>query len=90
MKSKQMLLAIDQFINVCFFNGYADETISARAYRNSLKGVKRWVIARRVIDGIFFWQQRHCQGAYMNEVARVHMPVAYRESLEKVSKSLMT
>lgn len=90
MKFKQLLLAVDQLINVVFFNGYADETISARAYRNSVKRVKRWMIAVRIIDGVFFWQKRHCRGAYLSEISRVHMPVAYREFIEQNNKSLMT
>lgn len=82
MKAKQVLLAIDQLINVVFFHGYADETLSARAYRNAAQGILKWVRGRNVIDAIFFWEKQHCYNAYLTEVARLHMPAAYRRVYE--------
>lgn len=46
----QTLIAIDQVFNA-LASGWADETLSARAYR--MDGTKRrWSVARRVIDGL--------------------------------------
>lgn len=84
MRPGQVMLAVDQLINALLFHGYADETLSARAYRNAAQGIPRWVRARRVIDAIFFRQKRHCYHAFMNEAARLHMPPAYRRVYEDV------
>jgi len=78
VRSRQVLIAVDQLVNALLFRGYADETLSARAYRNSAQGIPRWVRARRAIDAIFFWEKQHCRLAYESEVARLHMPPAYR------------
>lgn len=74
----QSLIAFDQWLNATFFGGWADETISARAHRNSFAGKKKWVIFERWINKLFFWQEEHCREAYLREVARLHMPPMYR------------
>lgn len=84
MRSRQVILAVDQLINALLFHGYADETLSARAYRNAAQGTARWIRARNLIDAIFFWQPAHCYQAHKNEVARLHMPPAYRRVYEDV------
>ena len=61
MKLNQLWLAIDQLANV-LLGGYADETISSRAWRSQSK--KRWSIMVSVINTLFFWQNNHCRGAY--------------------------
>lgn len=73
----QFLIAIDQLLNT-LLAGYADETLSARAYRMDGKK-KRWTIARKLIDGIFFWQEEHCLNSYISEVVRKHYPSDYRK-----------
>ena len=79
MRLKQVLIAIDQLLNT-FIGGMADESISARAYRNDSKtGKRRWRIARRVIDTLFFWEVDHCFYAFMSEVDRRQYPPSYRE-----------
>lgn len=74
---KQVLVALDQTLNA-LIGGWADETISARAHRNSGKS-RRWARARKVIDGIFFWQKNHCRAAYDSEATRRHLPPEYRD-----------
>ena len=74
----QALIALDQLINALFFRGWADETISARAYRNSAQGKPKWVRFHLAIDAIFFWQHRHCERSFHMEQERLHMPPAYR------------
>ncbi len=74
---KQTMIALDQLANAMLAGGWADETLSARAWR--LDGSKRlWSIARRVIDALFFWQKNHCMQAWKSEQERLQMPPAYR------------
>lgn len=66
----QLLVWADQGFNV-IAGGYADETLSARAYREQLK-------AEKYIDTLFFWQDRHCYNAYLSEMNRKQLPLEYR------------
>lgn len=71
----QVLLAIDQVLNAMLW-GYADETLSARAWR--CRDVKRrWAVAVWCINKLFFWQDNHCRGAYAHEVQRKQLPPYY-------------
>ena len=75
----QVLVALDQLANA-MLGGFADETLSARAYRNdSPMGKRRWRIARRVIDAVFFWEPGHCFLAFKAEIDRRQYPPSYRE-----------
>lgn len=76
MKLKQFLIAIDQLLNTVA-GGYADETISARAYR-CRHSSKFWSRIRVTIDVIFFWQDQHCFGSFVSERVRTHLPIEYR------------
>lgn len=77
--SLQILIALDQLANATLA-GFADETLSARAYRNdSPVGKRRWRIARRVIDALFFWEPGHCFRAFVAEIDRRQYPPSYRE-----------
>ncbi len=71
---KQFLIAVDQVVNT-LFGGYADETMSARAYRMSLDG-RRWPM--RVIDAIFFFDPNHCYESFASERDRKQLPRSYR------------
>lgn len=71
---EQIAIAADQLINT-LVGGMADETLSARAHRQRLKGR---TIPANLIDAIFFWQKEHCLTAYMSEVDRKQLPSAYR------------
>ena len=62
---KQFLIAFDQLVNTVA-GGWADETLSARAWRRGLTH-PGWDAARMVIDLLFFWQPDHCQAAYLSE-----------------------
>ena len=75
----QVLVALDQLANA-LLSGFADETLSARAYRNdSPVGKRRWRIARRAIDAVFFWEPGHCFRAFKAEIDRRQYPPSYRE-----------
>lgn len=75
-RSEQIPIAIDQFINTVF-GGWADETISSRAYRMQGKSGK-FAKLRKLIDGLFFWQKEHCKTAYESELQRRHLPPELR------------
>ena len=77
----QTLIALDQLINA-IFGGWADETISARAYRRQAKKT-RWYVTMHVIDAVFFWQTRHCMQSYVAEQTRRHLPPEYRDDIEE-------
>lgn len=65
----QVLIALDQLLNALLW-GFADETLSSRAYRADRDGRVFGKFFRPVIDTIFFWQDRHCYDAYIAEVQR--------------------
>lgn len=80
MKKPALLLSIaiafDQLLNA-ILAGWPDETLSSRAYR--MDGEKRrWTIARKVIGGIFFWQDEHCRMSFEAEKAMHHLPLEAR------------
>ena len=90
----QFGIAIDQLLNVfpCF--GYADETLSARAYRASKNNRYPGKLLMPLIDLLFLWQAdddevnalagrtitRHCERAYWKEVLRRSLPPEYRNA----------
>lgn len=71
----QVLVALDQLANA-LLGGWADETVSARAWRQRHK--RRWAVTRRVIDAIFFFDPNHCRRAHDSEQLRRHQPPHYR------------
>jgi len=73
----QFLVAVDQVLNTFTSDGWADETLSAHAWRSRGKS-PAWRRARKVIDGIFFWEKDHCQMAYESEMLRMQAPPEYR------------
>lgn len=78
----EVLVAFDQTINAVL-GGYADETISARAYRLGLRDQcagrwGRWRVMWVAVDVLFFWQAAHCERAYNSEQARLGLPPEYR------------
>lgn len=71
----QIAVAFDQLINT-FFGGWADETLSSRAWRHKLDGSRSW--PAWIIDHVFFWQKDHCRTAWESELNRAHLPPAMR------------
>ncbi len=78
----QNLLAIDQLGNT-LFNGYADETLSSRAYRMSRKRGWRWRVGATIINGLFF-DRHHCRDAYLSERDNLQLPPEFRNRNAKV------
>lgn len=73
----QVLVSVDQFFNT-LLGGYADETLSARAYRHAeIKKDRRWPMV--IINALFFWQDEHCKHAYESEIERAQLPPGMRD-----------
>lgn len=68
---KQILIAIDQLANTVI-GGWADETLSSRAWREE----RRVLIV--FIDGLFFWEENHCEASYISERERIQLPPEFR------------
>lgn len=69
----QILIALDQLANTLIWWGgesWADETLSARAYREQL-------LVRHLINGLFF-DRDHCFDSYRAERLRSQLPEEYR------------
>lgn len=62
-----ILVWVDQGINVIFFGGSPDETISSRIGRNQQYAICRF--AKKVLDGIL--GKGHCENAIEPEECRV-------------------
>lgn len=78
---KQVLIAFDQLVNTLippFNDAWADETFSARCWRNG-KTSKVWNILRIVVDTILFFDKEHCFSSYVSEYERKHLPEEYNE-----------
>ena len=75
---KQVLIAIDQLLNA-IFRGYADETLSSRAWRHYVKGDRRWPC--RLIDALLWFDKDHCRTSYESEVERRQLPPSMREKI---------
>lgn len=80
----QVFIAIDQLANALIppLDGtvsYADETLSARAYRANRDGKILGKLFMPVIDLLFFWQgPYHCKNAWIKELERKNYPEEYR------------
>ena len=81
----QPLIALDQFVNTLVWAkkegfGYADETLSARAWRLQNR-TKTWGRFRKIVDRFFlvvFREKDHCLEAYISEFRKHQLPEYYR------------
>ncbi len=77
----QILIALDQLLNTLIGlflgDGWADESVSAKAYRLREKG---WGKAYRFINKIFFWQDNHSKSSYISEDEQRQLPPEYRNN----------
>lgn len=64
---KQVLIAFDQLINA-LMGGWADETLSSRAWRHYVDGSRKW--PKVIIDALFFFDPDHCKNSYVSEIER--------------------
>lgn len=72
-----LAIAFDQLINVLLL-GHADETLSARLYRNKDVSIY-WFTSYKLVNLIFFLQKDHCYSSYLSERDRKHLPKHYSE-----------
>lgn len=72
---KSVLIAIDQFINTLLC-GWPDETLSSRAWRWELDGIRSW--PRKTIDALFFFDPNHCRESYESERTGRQLPPELR------------
>ena len=83
---KQVLIALDQLANTMVWIkgdgfGFADETLSARAWR-----LRAESNAHKVIDFLFFWEDDHCLGSYQSEKYRNQLPEEYQKKIQEARK----
>ena len=74
----QVFIAFDQLVNALIPGGWADETLSSRAHRMRAKGHRYWGWTANAIDWLFFWQESHCEAAYLEEHDRVQLHPEFR------------
>lgn len=75
MRLYQVLIAVDQFFNT-LTGGWADETLSSRAYR--LKHRMPFTFYRWLIDVLFWFDKDHCKESYLSEIHRRQYPPELR------------
>ena len=73
----QLGIALDQLGNIfiscaCGEKAWADETLSAHAWRWHLDGVRDWPY--QIIDTMLFWQKEHCRKSYDSELGGLQLP----------------
>jgi hypothetical protein len=73
MKPKQILIALDQLVNT-MLGGWADETLSSRAWRFRFR--RPWIY--KTVDSVFFWDANHCEKSYVSERERRQLPPQFR------------
>lgn len=71
MRLAQALIALDQLANA-IGGGWADETLSSRAYRESPR-------VEKFINTLFFWDKDHCYESYVSEQLRTQLPPELRK-----------
>lgn len=79
----QILIAADQFFTTIFCSiffykekSYGDETLSCRAIRWELHGIRSW--PKKLIDKIFFWEHNRCYDSYVSEKEGRQLPPELR------------
>ena len=74
-----LLVAIDQLVNTVL-GGWPDETMSSRAWRWHVAGIRSWPCA--VIDTLFFWDRSanmgHCELSWQSERTGRQIPPELR------------
>lgn len=72
---RRLLIAVDQLLNAVL-GGWPDETLSSRAWRWELNGVRSW--PRKLIDALFFREVDHCRESYESERLGRQLPPELR------------
>lgn len=79
MVIKQVAIAIDQLINTFIDDGFADETLSAKAYRMTDASID-WHNVHIALDWLFklLGKRNHCYASYIAEINRSQLPKEYQ------------
>ena len=74
---KAVFIGLDQLINA-LFGGWPDETISSRAWRWGLAGVRSW--PRKLLDGLalILGDKDHCRESFESERLGRQLPPELR------------
>ncbi|MFC1171156.1 DNA helicase UvrD [Pasteurella multocida] len=75
-----VIIALDQLLNA-ILGGWADETLSSRAYRGAVLRVNprlKWRVIFKLIECVFFFEKEHCKTAYESELKRRQYPDAFQ------------
>ena len=74
---KAVFIGLDQLINA-LFGGWPDETISSRAWRWELAGVRSW--PRKLLDGLalILGDKDHCRESFESERLGRQLPPELR------------
>lgn len=77
---KQALIALDQLLNTLLFwlpgGAWADETLSARAWR--MRDTPPFTWLRPLLDAVFFFDPQHCYTSWLSEIFRNQSPPGER------------
>ena len=88
---KQLAISIDQVLNVvmCCIIGeqaWADETLSAHAYRWEKTGVRSW--PRKLIDALLWFDKEHCFESYQSERFGLQLPPELRPKPKRKNREV--
>lgn len=74
---KAVFIGLDQLINA-LFGGWPDETVSSRAWRWELAGVRSW--PRKLLDGLalILGDKDHCRESFESERLGRQLPPELR------------
>lgn len=79
-RAEQIAIALDQSANAAC-GGWADETLSSRAWREGQSSAK-WLRIRGAINKLF-GDANHCRDAYLAELQRGQLPADLRDAVGK-------
>ena len=75
----QVFIALDQLVNA-LLGGWADETLSSRAWRMEVKGRPWGRVMRPLIDVLLFFDPQHCHSSFRAEREQRQSPPEMRET----------
>ena len=64
-----LISLVSRIINATIYGGSMHQTLSARAWIDARTDAK-WAKRARRINRLFWWQQNHCESAWISEVKR--------------------
>ena len=72
-RTRAILIAIDQLIAAITLS-WPKATLSAWAWVWENSYPKKRVWPRKMIDTIFFWDEKHCYNSWISELEHLHYP----------------